>query len=157
MMRILLLLLVAFPLFAQEREIQRELIQRQQQSDTFLLQLRQSQDLLRVAPARRPAVEARQLSERQALENVSEQQLREVKAETPFQPQERQRADDERRPFLSPVIEVPAPAIPPPPPLKPRLEGNVDVIGGAAPVRRLVPADGIEPPTNGLQNRCSTN
>jgi len=24
-------------------------------------------------------------------------------------------------------------------------------------LKGLVPADGIEPPTNGLQNRCSTN
>ena len=24
-------------------------------------------------------------------------------------------------------------------------------------LRDVVPADGIEPPTNGLQNRCSTN
>lgn len=119
-MRILLLLLVAFPLLAQEREIQRELIQRQQQSDAFLLQLRQSQELLRVAPAKRTHVETRQVSERQALDNLNEKQLRE-----PFL----QRTDDERRPFLSPVVEVPAPAVPPPPPLKPRLEDNVDVIG----------------------------
>ena len=45
-----LLLLAAAPLHAQDQDIQKQLLQRQQQSDAFLLQLRQSQERLRVAP-----------------------------------------------------------------------------------------------------------
>jgi hypothetical protein len=131
-MRILLFLLttVALPAFAQNADIQKQLIQRQQQSDAFTLQLRQSQDALKAAPAARSALEARQLSERVRLDNVSDQQLREVRPETPaaLRPIERQRADDERRPFLSPIVEIPLRTAPPPAPLQPSLKGNVDVI-----------------------------
>jgi len=102
--RALLLLLLPLAASAQERETQRELIQRQQQSDAFTLQLRQSQELLKAPPAQRPVVEARQLEERQRLENVGERQLREVKAETPqeLRPYERQKAEDERRAIVEP-------------------------------------------------------
>jgi multidrug resistance efflux pump len=65
---------VAFPACAQEQEIQRQLIQRQQQSDAFTLQLRQSQERLQVPPGdlrRQQELDARQTSERQRLENVS--------------------------------------------------------------------------------------
>jgi hypothetical protein len=131
-MRILLFLLatVALPAFAQDADIQKQLIQRQQQSDAFTLQLRQSQEAAKVPPAMRPAVEARQLSERVRLENVSEKQLLEVRPETPaaLRPIERQRANDERRPFLSPIVEIPLKTAPPPVPLQPSLKGNVDVI-----------------------------
>ena len=125
-----LLCLIALPAFAQDADIQKQLIQRQQQSDAFTLQLRQTQDALQVSPAMRPAVEARQLSERVRLENVSEKQLLDVRPETPaaLRFYERSKADAERVPFLSPVVEIPVKAPPPPPPLQPSLKGNVDVI-----------------------------
>jgi hypothetical protein len=89
-------------------------MQRQQQTDRFNQQLRQSQERLGVPPGdarRQQELDARQLSERQRLENVGEQQLREVRPETPqsLRPYERQKADDERR----------ALAVPPEVPLKP--------------------------------------
>lgn len=100
-MRIALLLLLASPALAQDQAIQRELIQRQQQSEQFNLQLRQSIESSKVPPgdaARRMEVETRQLGERQRLENVSGRQLREVKPDTPqeLRPQERTRAEQER-------------------------------------------------------------
>ncbi|MBI1943082.1 MAG: hypothetical protein HYS35_05390 [Betaproteobacteria bacterium] len=99
-----LLAAVALPAFAQDAEIQKQLIRRQQQSDAFVLQLRQSQERVKVSPSKRPEVEARQLSERQRLENVSEKQLLEVKPDTPqeLRPQERQKAEEERRPIVAP-------------------------------------------------------
>lgn len=95
------LLLLASPAFAQDQAIQRELIQRQQQSEQFNLQLRQSIEASKVPPgdsARRMEVETRQLGERQRLENVSERQLREVKPDTPqeLRPQERTNAEQQR-------------------------------------------------------------
>jgi len=101
-MRIALLLLIASPALAQDQAIQRELIQRQQQSEQFNLQLRQSIEASKVPPgdaARRMEVETRQLGERQRLENVGERQLREVKPDTPqeLRPQERTKAEQERR------------------------------------------------------------
>jgi hypothetical protein len=131
----LLLALVAPPVLAQDADIQKLLIQRQQQSDAFNLQLRQSQEALKVAPAARGAMEARQHSERVRLDNVIEAQLREVRPDTPeaLRPIERQRADDERRPFYSPIVEVPYKAAPPPPLLRPTLKGNVDVIDAPRP------------------------
>jgi hypothetical protein len=124
------LVAIALPAFAQNADIQKQLIQRQQQSDAFTLQLRQSQDALKVPASARPAVEARQLSERVRLENVNEKQLLEVRPETPatLRPYERSKADAERLPFLSPVVELPVKAAPPPPPLQPSLKGNVDLI-----------------------------
>jgi len=93
--------LLASPALAQDQAIQRELIQRQQQSDQFNLQLRQSIEASKVPPGdsqRRMEVETRQLGERQRLENVSERQLRDVKPDTPqeLRPQERTRAEQER-------------------------------------------------------------
>ena len=137
MMRFVALLcaLVALPVLAQDADIQKLLIQRQQQSDAFNLQLRQSQEALKVAPAARGAMEARQHSERVRLDNVIEAQLREVRPDTPeaLRPIERQRADDERRPFYSPIVEVPYKAAPPPLLLRPTLKGNVDVIDAPRP------------------------
>ena len=101
MMRMALLLLAAGPALAQDQATQRELIQRQQQSEQFNLQLRQSIEASKVPPsdtARRMEVETRQLGERQRLENVSGRQLREVKPDTPqeLRPQERTKAERER-------------------------------------------------------------
>jgi hypothetical protein len=97
----LALLILASPALAQDQAIQRELIQRQQRSDQFNLQLRQSIEASKVPPAdaaRRMEVETRQLGERQRLENASERQLRDVKPDTPpeFRPQERTRAEQDR-------------------------------------------------------------
>lgn len=100
-MRIALLLLLASPALAQDQAIQRELIQRQQQSEQFNLQLRQSIEASKVPPSdtkQRMEVETRQLGERQRLENVGERQLRDVKPDTPqeLRPQERTKAMQER-------------------------------------------------------------
>lgn len=97
----LALLLISSSALAQDQAIQRELIQRQQQSDQFNLQLRQSIEASKVPPGdsqRRMDVETRQLGERQRLENLSERQLRDVKPDTPqeLRPQERTRAEQER-------------------------------------------------------------
>jgi hypothetical protein len=109
MMRFLALLLagIALPAAAQEQDIQRQLMQRQQQSDAFLLQLRQSQERLQVPPGdlkRMQELDARQTVERQRLDAVSERQLRDVKPDTPqeLRPIERQRAADERAPLTIP-------------------------------------------------------
>ena len=103
-----LLFLVTAPLHAQDQEIQKQLIQRQQQSDAFTLQLRQSQERLQVSPSdlkRLHELEARQIGERQRLENLSEKQLREMKPDTPqdLRPIEHQRAADERAPLTVPA------------------------------------------------------
>ncbi len=104
----LVLLGIALPAGAQDAEIQKQLIQRQQQSDAFTLQLRQSQDRLKVPPGdirRNQEMDARQTGERHRLDSVSAKQLVEVKADTPqaLRPIERQRADDERRPLTLPA------------------------------------------------------
>jgi hypothetical protein len=103
-MRALLLCLLPVAALAQERDIQRELIQRQQRSDAFTLQLRHSQEALKAPPEQRTAVEARQLAERQRLENVSERQLSEVRADAPreLRAYERKKAQDERRAIVEP-------------------------------------------------------
>jgi multidrug resistance efflux pump len=100
-----LLLAAALPALAQDQGVQRQLIQRQQQSDTFQLQLRQSQERLQVAPGdlrRQQELDARQTNERQRLDDVSARQLIEVKPDTPqeLRPYERQRMDEERRPLV---------------------------------------------------------
>jgi hypothetical protein len=96
-----------FPHSRRTPDIQKQLVQRQQQSDAFTLQLRQSQEALKVPPAARSAMEARQLVERVRLDNVSDQQLRDVRPETPaaLRAHERYRADEERRPFYSPIVK----------------------------------------------------
>lgn len=102
------LLLLASPAFAQDQAIQRELIQRQQQSDQFNLQLRQSIEASKVPPgdpARRMEVESRQLGERQRLQEMSDRQLRDVPEDTPqeLRPQERAKAAQERSIIVAPV------------------------------------------------------
>jgi hypothetical protein len=107
MMRLLpvVLLFLGSRVCAQDPGIQRQLIQRQQQTDAFTLQLRHSQEALNTPRAATPGLEARQLSERRRLENVSEKQLSDVQPDSPpgLRPYERQKADDERRPLLSPA------------------------------------------------------
>lgn len=102
------LLLLASPALAQDQAIQRELIQRQQQSDQFNLQLRQSIEASKIPPAdaaRRMEVETRQLGERQRLEELGDRQLRDVPADTPqeLRPQERMKIEQEQRLLVVPV------------------------------------------------------
>ena len=99
---------VAIPAFAQDPAVQRELILRQQQSDAFVQQLHQSQQLLKVPPAdfaRRRDLESRQFGERQRLEQTNEQQLREIRPDLPqeLRPYERHKAEEERRPLIVPL------------------------------------------------------
>jgi hypothetical protein len=129
----LLLACIALPALAQEQDVQRQLIQRQQQSDAFLLQLRQSQERLQVPPddlRRQQELDARQTGERQRLDLVSERQLREVKPDTPqeLRPYERQKAHDERRPLTVPAKEIPPRTGDEPRPLPASPRGIVQVI-----------------------------
>ena len=92
----------------QDQAFQRELMRRQQQSDAFVQQLHQSQQLLQVAPSdleRRREIESRQFSERQRLERASDQQLRDVHPDLPqeLRPYERFKAAEERRPLVVPA------------------------------------------------------
>jgi len=121
----LLLLLLAAPAFAQDAGVQKELIQRQQRTDAFNLQLQQSQDALKSAPADRQSLDARQFSDRQRLYNLNEQQLRDVQAATPqeLRPYERSKADMERQPFRGPIIEVPVQPAPKAEPILPPQDG----------------------------------
>lgn len=76
---LLLACLCSFAAHAQERDIQRALMQRQQQSDEFALQLGQSQQRLQVVPGdlnQAQSLEARQLQERQRLESLDARQQR---------------------------------------------------------------------------------
>ena len=75
-----LALLLALPgiVPAQSRETERALLERQQQSDTFSLQLRQSQSVLAVPASERPDLDARYLGQRQAQDQLHDAQLREV-------------------------------------------------------------------------------
>ena len=107
MRNFLVLLLVAMPALAQEQEVQRALMQRDQQSAGFALQLRQSQ----AAPS--PS----HLAETQRLENLSAQQLLEVRRDTPqaLRPYERQKSADERvLLFAPPVVRTRLPQKPRP-------------------------------------------
>jgi hypothetical protein len=99
---LLQVLLATAPVAAQEQEIQRALIQRDQQSEGFAQQLRQSQEKVQPGPG-----DNRHLNERQRLENVSGQQLLNVEKDPPQAPRpyERQKAADER------TLVLPPPAI----------------------------------------------
>ena len=114
----LLLLLAALPVLAgaQDAGVQRQLIERQQRTDSFNLQLHQSQDALKAPPGARGELEARQFSDRQRLSNLNDQQLRDVRPDGQIQPEqrayERQKADMERQPFRGPVMEVPVRPVP---------------------------------------------
>ena len=129
----LLLAVLAAPALAQDQDAQRQLIQRQQQSDAFLLQLRQSQERLQVPPGdlrRMQDLDARQTGERQRLDNLSEKQLREVKPDLPqeLRPYERQKAEDERRPLTVPAKENPQRTGDEPRPLPASPRGIIQVI-----------------------------
>src|SRR5512135_1544904 len=93
---------------AQERNVQQDLIRRQQQSDEFSQQLRQSVERAKVPPGdlkSQQKIETRQLEERQRLENLDQQQLQRAgQPGTPpaFRPQERSRMQQERQPLVEP-------------------------------------------------------
>jgi hypothetical protein len=110
---ILFFLAISAPAFAQEQEVQRALIQRDQQSSGFALQLKQSQEQVQPAPG-----DNRHLNERQRLENLSGQQLLNVDKDPPQAPRpyERQKAADERT-FMLPPPVVRAQPLPTPLPL----------------------------------------
>jgi hypothetical protein len=110
---LLILVLATAPALAQEQEVQRALIQRDQQSAGFALQLKQSQEGATSAPG-----DNRQLNERQRLENVSGQQLLNLEKDPPQAPRpyERQKAADERM-FMLPPPAVGAQPLPKPVPL----------------------------------------
>jgi hypothetical protein len=121
------------PALAQDQGLQRQLIQRQQQSDAFQLQLRQSQERLQVPPGdlqRQQQLDARQLGERQQLDNVSTRQLNDIRPDTPqeLRPYERQKAEDERRPLTVPGKEIPQRTGDEPRPLPASPRGIIQVI-----------------------------
>ena len=100
-----IILALAAPAAAQDESVQRELIRRQQQSDEFTQQLRQSQELLKVPPGdldARTRLKSQQLEQRQRLENLDSEQLQRAGKDTPppFRPQEREQMKQERRPLV---------------------------------------------------------
>lgn len=134
-MRFLFLLLAALavPALAQDQGVQRQLIQRQQQSDAFRLQLRQSQERLQVPPSdlrRMQELDARQTGERQRLDDLSARQLIEIRPDMPqeLRPYERQKAEEERRPLTVPAGELRQKAGQEPRPLTTPARGIVQVI-----------------------------
>jgi hypothetical protein len=123
----------AFPALAQDQGVQRQLIQRQQQSDAFQLQLRQSQDRIQAAPGdlkHQQELDARQFSERQRLNDTGDRQLTEIRTDEPqkLRPYERQKAEDERRPLTVPAKEIPQRTGDEPRPLPAAPRGIVQVI-----------------------------
>jgi len=117
---VVVLALLAGSALAQNAEMQREMIRRDQQSDAFRLQLRQAQERLEVPAAdlpRQQAIEARHLGERQRLETASERQLLEIGPQTldGLRPYERDRMRRERHPLAEP--SPPPDNRPPGPPL----------------------------------------
>ena len=109
-MRPAALLLAILPVcaFAQDQAVQRALIQRDQQTDAFQLQLRQWQERIAVPPGdvrRQQEIDARQIGDRQRLDEATDRQMRDVRPDgsTESRPYERQKAADERRPLLTPA------------------------------------------------------
>ena len=130
-MRFVLLMALALPAYPQEQDVQRALMERDQRTQEFAARLRG-------AP----------LIELQRLENLSARQLRDVKQYLPaeLRPYERQQAAQEF------VLQLPPPVV------RAAQSGKLRPLPSRMPCAvDVVPADGIEPPTNGLQNRCSTN
>jgi hypothetical protein len=106
MRKLFVLLFLATPAVAQEQDIQRALIQLDQQSASFALQLQQSQQ----------KDTSNHLVERHRFDNLSAQQIQSVAKDTPHElrPYERQKAADERLLLFAP------PAVRTQPPEKPR-------------------------------------
>jgi hypothetical protein len=96
---------IALQAAAQDENVQRALIQRQQQSDEFAQQLRQSQEAAKLPPGDQDArrrMEMKHLEQRHRLENLDAEQLRRAGDDTPpqFRPQQRERMKQERRPLV---------------------------------------------------------
>jgi hypothetical protein len=107
MRRMLLFLTVPLCALAQDQGVQRELIQRDAQSDAFALQLRQSQERLALPQGdlrRQQELEARQFGERFRLDAATETQLRDVSSDLPaaLRPYERRKAEEHRRTLTAP-------------------------------------------------------
>jgi hypothetical protein len=85
MIRLALVALVALPAMtaaqAPSPAAERALLQRQQQSDRFSLQLRQSQSVLGLPAAVRQGLDARYLEQRQGQEQSHDEQLRQLTQE----------------------------------------------------------------------------
>lgn len=99
---------------AQDADVQRALMQRQQQSDEFALRLRQSQQRLELAPGdlnQQQTLDSRQLNERQALENLGAQQQQSLGTVGSSPITERQAADRARQMELQKPYEL---RLPPP-------------------------------------------
>jgi hypothetical protein len=98
---------------AQSKAVQRALIQRDQQSDEFSLQLRQYEERLSIPAgdaAARTATETRQLEERQRLQNLDTQQLQQAVAPGTYKvlrPYQRQKAAAERHELVQPPASAP--------------------------------------------------
>lgn len=109
MRKLFVLLFLATPAVAQEQDIQRALIQLDQQSAIFALQLQQSQQSQQKDTSNH-------LVERHRFDNLSAQQIQSVAKDTPqeLRPYERQKAADERLLLFAP------PAVRTQPPEKPR-------------------------------------
>jgi hypothetical protein len=94
--------------------VQRALMQRQQQSDDFALQLRQSQQRLQLAPGdlnQQQTLESQHLSERQRLDSLGAQQQLSIGQGTAGATQDRLSADRERQMELQRPFEL---RLPPP-------------------------------------------
>lgn len=118
-MKLVLLLAtaLALPAAAQETDVQRALIQRDQQSAQFALRLQQSQESPPPAPG-----DQRHLRELQELENLGDRQQRSVQTALPpeLRAYERARAAAERLLVLSPpIVRAPEPQKPRPLPVEP--------------------------------------
>jgi hypothetical protein len=99
-----IVLALAVPAAAQDENVQRELIRRQQQSDEFAQQLRQSQEAAKLPPGDQDArrkMEMKQLDQRHRLENLDAGQLQRAGEAPPrFRPQQREQMKQERRPLV---------------------------------------------------------
>jgi hypothetical protein len=115
-MRLLALLVLAFPAFAQDAEIQRAVIERDQRTEEFAARLRG-------AP----------LEEIQRLENLSARQLQQIQPDLPneLRPYERQKAAREIERF---VLRLPPPVVRAQEPEKP-----LPLPAGIAPAVEVIP------------------
>jgi len=124
---------------ADDAAVQRALIERDEQTERFGLELRQSQERLGVPsgdPRRRQELEARQLKERQRFDELGERQLEsagrplspEPATARELRPHAREQAARERRLQLSPPKELQPRAEEPPRPLPGGPPKGVDLV-----------------------------
>jgi hypothetical protein len=107
-------LLICGSSLAQDRDVERALLLRQQQSDEFALQLRQSQQRLQLIPGdlnQQQSLESRHLNERHRLENLGAQQQLSIgqgALGADRQAADRARQSEFQAPF---VLRLPAPQV----------------------------------------------